>query len=156
MSSIQLAETTMIIGLTGGFIPTAYAWFLHKVRKQYSFTIIDNYSQIVIKRNPRLALLRSISTFFIYSLLTFSVGFNNTGTMYLQLIVIYALCFLVVFTDHLKKSKFSIVIDKEKQNLTRKGETYSLKEFNEFEISELNLGIEATYDSYGLYIKGHG
>jgi hypothetical protein len=92
--------------------------------------------------------------FFIYSLFTITVAANNSGTAYLQLAIIYALSFGLASMGYLRKRKFAIIIDLEKQTLIRKGETNSLKEFSEFEILDSNIWLDAGSDSHGLYITG--
>src|SRR5688572_16047183 len=111
MSSLQIAQTTLIIGLIGIFVPTASRSLLHKFGKQYSFVVVENDHYLIIKSNPWFNLLKSISIFFVCSLLTISVAGNKSGTVYLQLVAIYAVSFVLAFIGFFRRMKFAIIID---------------------------------------------
>lgn len=154
MTSLKIITITFTTGLVGYALTMICSAIFHKLKKKYSFAIIETTDEIIIKKQLTTNVFNTVGHFFLYSLLTFVVAANSSMTnIYFQLLLIYSICLIVVLVEYYYRNKFAIVIDKAKQFIKVKGEDYSLRVFSEFEISDRSFWLTDDFDSYGLYIK---
>jgi uncharacterized membrane protein len=154
LTSLKIATITFTIGLVGYALTMICSTLLHKLKKKYSFIIVDTADEIIIKNNLTTNVFNTVGHFFLYSLLTAIVVANSSVTnIYFQLLLIYSICLIVVSVEYYYRNKFAVAIDKTKQFVKVKGEEYSLKVFSEFEISDRSFWMTDDFDLYGLYIK---
>jgi len=154
--NIEIITIVLIVGITGWMVPLLTLSLLHKLKKKNSFVINEKENKTIIKHNPINAFLNPISLFFLTSL--FGILLLATDVLkvnvYAKLAIIYMACAAWFFVQFSRRKKFKIVIDKTNNSIVLKNKTYSLQEYNQFEIDDRRRFWESSENlSYALYIK---
>nr|WP_288836377.1 hypothetical protein [uncultured Flavobacterium sp.] len=123
---------------------------------RYSFVLIDNKLDFVIKNDLIINLLNTIGNFFLYSMTTFIVAGNSNKTwIFFQLFGIYSLCLLVSIIGFIIRSKFEVVVNRIERSVKIRGDKFEIDEFSDFFISDKEARLKRDFDLYGLYIKSN-
>jgi hypothetical protein len=154
LTSLDIAKTTSVIGITGYAVSGIASSLFHKWAKKNSFLISHTGKKIIIINNPITNWFSNISYFFILSVFSFMVAFNKSGDyIYLQLFAVYFVCFILAGINFYQKKNFIVVIDTETNSINVKDTVYPFNDLSDFEISGKVFWITDDITSHGLYIK---
>jgi hypothetical protein len=150
----MIGTYTFFIGLSLSVLITVFSNLYHRWRKIGSFVVITDGNNVTIRSNPLTLTFNSINLFFVYSLLGITVSaVNNTQQAYRLLVGIYVLSLMAALVHYYTKSKYKVIINRERQIVNIKGKMYSLSEFFFIIDEQKYLLLDSpSSDSYGLFI----
>jgi len=154
LQSIDIATITTTIGVSGFAVTGIASSLFHKWANINSFAISQEGEKILVINNLVTNWLSSITYFFILSAFTFVVAINRSGTyIYLQLFLIYLVCFLLAAINFYYKKKRKIIVDIAEKTIVAKGEKYTFDSSQDFEIDNQSSWFSDNVDSYGLFLN---
>jgi hypothetical protein len=151
--NLKLALITGSIGIFGSVGIAIITTLYHKIKKAYSFKLIEIDDCIVITHNRTFTILKTISIFLACTMFTaFIAELDSTRYIPHVLIIIYSLSLFFAGFLYSRRNAFKVIINKDSLTIFIHKRKYSLKEYSVFAISNKNF-FDDDPGSVGLYIK---